>query len=327
MTQLVQDALYGVENHPIFSMDNQNSSEIKHISKATSSNSECEAYINFSNLLATKMWKVVTAGGRKFGVADDKVCIAMHKCRLDKELKTAWSNLLEFCKQTNTGKVGNILLLHIIRHVCEHMVKKRNMTDLPITPKQTVRELAMSNHDEQVLRYAAGYIPFALIKMFRRQKNEKAKALTSFLLSWKVDGDDSTNEELGSFLRYTRKWVEKISRGYIFQFNDQIYMFFRAMEYETRRNATKAALLVPNVCDMMMDKLNNNVHVQKMWDSIVQDKLPQETSQHLLSIVKKRWIKMRVSAFVRVYFEIRKMQDDKISRKGQKGTRKDLSSK
>jgi hypothetical protein len=66
------------------------------------------------------------------------------------------------------------------------------------------------------------------------------------------------------------------------------------MEIETLKNVTKSALLLPNISDMLMQKLDQNISVQRMWNSIVMDALPEALSQELLCIFKKRWIKLRV---------------------------------
>ena len=70
-------------------------------------------------------------------------------------------------------------------------------------PREVYHKVELSDHDEQVLCYASGYIPFALITFLKHQQTDRTKALTAFLQTWKVL-EDNDSEEMGTFLLYTR---------------------------------------------------------------------------------------------------------------------------
>jgi hypothetical protein len=76
--------------------------------------------------------------GTKLGSAStEKMCRAMHKCRLDAELRKVWMELLVSCDhavhQTTKPEVINILLLHIIRNTYKNiLIKETNLTCLTL---------------------------------------------------------------------------------------------------------------------------------------------------------------------------------------------------
>ena len=185
--------------------------------------------------------------------------------QLDDTLWTEWSKLAEMTEVIIETKHSRPLYLHVMRKVHNTLVRTRNATDIPLTPSTAPND-PLGEHDEQVLRYAAGYIPFSLVKTYRRQSNAHAKAFAAFLLSWKCPSD-STTEECGSFLSYTKKWLERINRGRLFNFNNEVYYFFRSMEFECRKHVRKQMLLQPNIDTLLLEKLASNPYVKRCWDS------------------------------------------------------------
>ena len=62
-------------------------------------------------------------------------------------------------------------------------MKERNNTDLPEKESSTN---SIEKEEEKVLRYVAGYIPFALLKKYKRQVNKTAQMYHTFLECWSV---------------------------------------------------------------------------------------------------------------------------------------------
>ena len=224
-------------------------------------------------------------------------------------------------KWSNEG--SRKLLLNVIRQTLTALVKTRNDMDFP--PQMLLQnEIDLEQHDEQVLHCASGYIAFALIKQYQHQNTQTAKAMKAFLETWKVP-EDQNAEDIGTFLQYTRRWIEKVNRGNLFTFNDKVYRFFMAMEIELRKTLTKEAMMYPDLYEQLQDKVDNNIYVPRLWDSLVKDQLPRSYSDHLLQVMKSKFAKMRVTAYVTVYFMFQQLKDKSVSRRGARALLKELA--
>ena len=81
------------------------------------------------------------------------------------------------------------------------------------------------NEDEQnIIRYAAGYIPFKLLKKYEKSFSDLAISAVECLSTMAINGDES------SLLEYTRSWTLQINRGALFENNDLSYELFKEIE-------------------------------------------------------------------------------------------------
>ena len=81
------------------------------------------------------------------------------------------------------------------------MKSKRPQPSVPVT------EAKFEADQENVLRYAAGYVPFKLLQKYKKKDTEEAAAIVDCLSKMAVAGEDS------SFLAYTTEWNKAITRG------------------------------------------------------------------------------------------------------------------
>ena len=87
-------------------------------------------------------------------------------------------------------------------------------------------EIPLITQDEaNALRYAAGYVPFALKNWF-----SKRLEIVAFLSSLGREGVES------SFLEYTKEWVKHVNLGGLFQVNDEVFCLFVEIEMKLRRH-------------------------------------------------------------------------------------------
>ena len=93
-------------------------------------------------------------------------------------------------------------------------------------------DIVLSEEEQQVIRYVAGYIIYSLIgkykKICRTNSNQCVLAAMEFLCSLKSNVDSSVKCE--SFLDYTRKWIELVKRGDLIEANDNLFIFVRRTE-------------------------------------------------------------------------------------------------
>ena len=85
-------------------------------------------------------------------------------------------------------------------------------------------EIEMTVVEENIIRYAAGFVPFSLKKQCAKRKTrtddmrQKIKCLNAL-------GVDDELKQSQTFLEYTKSWTEKQNRGGLFQLNDATYLF------------------------------------------------------------------------------------------------------
>ena len=79
----------------------------------------------------------------------------------------------------------------------------------------------LSADEKNILRYAARYVPFKLLKQYERSLYPKSVSMIECLSAMAINGDES------NFLEYTTKWIGIVNRGELFEINDTTYMFFK----------------------------------------------------------------------------------------------------
>ncbi|XP_011676974.1 uncharacterized protein LOC105444429 [Strongylocentrotus purpuratus] len=178
----------------------------------------------------------------------------------------------------------------------------------------------LSVHDEQVLRYVAGYIPYALCKKFGRMKSQSALAITAFLREWKKDDDDNTESD--TFLQYTSVWLTFQNRGGLFVVSDTVYKLFRSLELVTRKLLTLGNSETESLKDRLLKHIFGSVHVQNMWCKVA-GSLDTNLSEPLFSSIVNYWVKIRISSYVKLYVSSLK-REAKIATGKKKGLRREL---
>ena len=92
--------------------------------------------------------------------------------------------------------------------------------------EQVESEIPLITQDEaNALRYAAGYVPFALKKQF-----SKMPEIVAFLSSLGKEGVKS------SFLEYTKEWEKHVNWGGVFQVSDEVFCLFVEIEMKLKRH-------------------------------------------------------------------------------------------
>ena len=69
----------------------------------------------------------------------------------------------------------------------------------------------MSTEEENIVRYAAGYVPFAPVKKHERCSSESSAFFVEYLSSMAITGEEN------SYLEYTTEWVHKVNRAGLFE--------------------------------------------------------------------------------------------------------------
>ena len=87
---------------------------------------------------------------------------------------------------------------------------------------------SMSTEEENIVGYAAGYVPFTLLKKHERQRSKPSAFFVEYLSRMAINGEES------SFSEYTTEWVHRVNRGDLFEVNDTHFPCFVRLNWVCR---------------------------------------------------------------------------------------------
>ena len=295
--------------------------EATHVADVLKSSSD-ESLEHLAKYLVQELWQT-TKSGEKLPVGSQSnaaVWKSFHHLRCDPSLHSKWNDF--FAVHSGISKfVLNMVLQELLCAMLHSILQIRNVTEKNCNPHVVVE---LSEHDEEVLRYVSGYIPFALRKRYRRLSSDAAKEYVKFLENLKVEGDQETHAD--SFLAYTCVWTTLQNRGGLFFVNDECYKLFRSMEIETRKHVSDDLLVAgrsTSIKEKLFNKITENVHVLRKWGELHGDELL--NGQELLKTIVHYWVEIRLRAVVKFFLEKKKKETH--AHKGEKGLRKKLKGK
>ena len=263
-----------------------------------------------------KLWKAVTSGDKSKVPSNqrEKMWKAYHVLCTDPKFIEEVTAYLTVRSQT-------FFVQSLIRKLFEKIVQRKSV--LPSSDTD-LHHSQISPIEENILRYAAGFVPFSLKKhcMKRESHNieyeEKIKCLNSIGVSNEI-------EHSQDFLEYTQSWLKKQNRGGLFMLNNDGYQFFKAVECHCRKYFQQKC--VKGVSDIRLPVIN----------AVFRDKVALEhwkkatvgrdsaVSDQVMRMCIKLWINIRGHAFAVNYIEkFKNLQTAQASKK--KALRKDLKS-
>ena len=181
---------------------------------------------------------------------------------------------------------------------------------------RTTSQASFTSDDANALRYAAGYVPFALKKKLAHRP-EFVKCLEQ--LEVKGEGD--------TYLAYTTEWIKLVNRGKLFQLSDEAFFFcelerkvgaylsdlFKSASEHT--DVEKKKVVISNIVE--------DIDVQFSWLLLCIDLDDDEISKELLGLVIEMWITIRGSSMASAWVEYYKQNKETYTKKKQ-GLRKGL---
>ena len=148
------------------------------------------------------------------GVQREKLWKVFHEKRTT-ELPELWKHFL----QKVDHELDPLVYQTVNQKLFEEIIKGR----FGVQPRKS-SQVSLTCNEENVVRYASGYIPFVLMKKYEKNPSEASVSIMECLGSMAVNGDES------DFLQYTRGWLENINRGGLFEVNDLAYQLFKEIE-------------------------------------------------------------------------------------------------
>ena len=166
-----------------------------------------------------------------------------------------------------------------------------------------------------VIRYAAGYVPFKLLKGYKQKKSPESQAIVDCLSDMAIKGDDT------SFLAYTSAWIEEVNRGGLFLVNNACYIFFYNLEQEVRKRL--GTTINHTFSDKeMVDLIASDENILFHFDVLSCD-IPDECQAILLREFIEMWMKIRIHTFTKMLLEEYKHQKQ-VETKKSKALRESL---
>ena len=172
------------------------------------------------------------------------------------------------------------------------LLKKINKVRSELQPSRAIESVSdtMSIDEQNAVRYAAGYIPFKLLKRYQQDSSEKALAFCSCLRAMEVPDEEELLQVVGhirsdhhySFSDYTASWLEMIDRGALFKLSDMSFKFFYYIEIKVQSVLPSHLKSQSSTKDEIVSAVMNDNDVKKQWDCLSADIDIEELSTSLV---------------------------------------------
>ena len=170
------------------------------------------------------------------------------------------------------------------------------------------RTATLTSDEENIIRYAAGYVPFSLLKKHKKSSSALSSAYIDCLIGLSVcsaDDDDSDGTGVVSLMNYTLEWMKRVNRGGLFEVSDKAFLLFREIELTTRD------ALMSSLQSRHSDGKNDisslacaDAYVVSYWEQIACD-LNNAQSMSLLKEIVDLWITIRGHSIAGQFLAIR----------------------
>lgn len=171
--------------------------------------------------------------------------------------------------------------------------------------EDSVESVSLTKDEENILRYACGYVGMKLHQHFLKLPGDKAAQYVECLYNMQSDGPTS------SLLDYTKCWIEKVNRGGLFDVSDEAYQLFRAIEMAMRNKLTnhlmKQTSAIPQDSDegksAIIEFVLHDLDVQFYWSMIDTDIEDEGHSSELLRHIVQLWLTIRGFSISKAWIE------------------------
>jgi len=217
------------------------------------------------------------------------------------------------------------MLLELIN---ETLIEKIIQINFALAPQLVVSDSLLTKDDENILRYACGFVAMKLKKFTKMSAGDKTAKFLECLdkMEMAIDGPES------SFYDYTREWITKVDRGGLFKVSDGAYSLFVAIEHaingkihehlQCTSRKTLACdgegetkqMIVKTICEDVLFR----------WTLLEMDDDPSSDRMELLKHIVSLWLTIRGFSVSKYWME-RYKQKENTSTKKAKGLQKELS--
>ena len=245
--------------------------------------------------------RFVTQRGRIWG--------RYHQLRTSIEFRTLWS---DFIKLSTQCVATPILYQFLTDVVFEQLVKQH----FPVDDKEEASGgTLLSLQEENVVKYAAGYVCRTIRKRLERSSNPQKEELILSLTEL-LDDDHEISD--------TTEWIDLVDRGGLCHIKDSTFMVFHALEEGVRKHFNKSAArgLIVGAKEKVTTSLLTDEDVQFYW-SIASADFEEAAAKTLLKMIVDLWITIRGFSFSSAWIEQYKQANKKTIQRS-KALRREL---
>lgn len=191
---------------------------------------------------------------------------------------------LELCQQIKVFGTNPLLFQTVTRELFETRMKIY-FSKKTSQSRAIVLEQEITDDEKNVIMYACGYVPVALIHRYEKRKESKYAMFVQCLLQMAIGVYED------SFYEYARKWFESVNRGGAFEVSDCTFNFFLVLEQCVRSTLPTHLTLNTNQKDVV-DEIMAIEDLQFHW-SMLSANIEDEVSDELLRDVVALWLTIR----------------------------------
>lgn len=326
MAAELRSALLSVLDDPLFQLGSCEMEGAKNLAKKIAEvSTECsksEDFKTFATSLVSSLERALTLPEniKCYTTRRERVWRSFHH-KQEIELPLRWSSLFRDLGLSDKAPGFVLLTQHINQKLFEQLLTKDAMCADKAT--SSTSQTSFTSDELNALRYAAGYVPFALKKKLAHRP-EFVKCLEQ--LEVKGEGD--------SYLAYTTEWIKLVNRGKLFQLSDEAFHFFCNLERKVgaylhdlfRSTSSQIVERTDVEKKMIISNIIEDTDVHFSWLLLCLDLDDDELSKELLGLVTEMWITIRGFSMASAWIEYYKQSKEKCTKK-QQGLRKGLKCK
>ena len=260
----------------------------------------------------TKFLKKCFSSGVSTNAAQEMVWGHYHKLRSSPAFRSLWKTLLTLVGCSTTD--DPIFMQYITHHIFKQLLKE----EFPLQPAATHDSAvpALSDEENNVVRYVAGYI---CNKLYKRLMKSKTDHDLTYGIVDMVDEDKCGDA--------SATWTKLVDRGGLFYVTDEVYGLFISIEIVARRQLQvgKVMEFEAGVKEKIIKDVMKSDSVMMQWE-LVGVELERERGEILLKLIVNEWITLRGFSFATGLVELYK-QANRQSLQKSKGLRSKLSTK
>ena len=263
----------------------------------------------FSKMLVDMLKRCFSAKQSKIGKPGwrESVWRKFHEVRSSVDLETVWKTLPQplYYSISRDPIFKQMVLSNLIEKIIRH--------EYPIiaTESASCEDKAigtvLSEDEEKVIRYIAGYIPVSLRKKLERSSHPHKEEFILCLWSMCED-EDETNAD--NFLTYTKSWIERVNRGGLFPVSNGAYLLFKQLEIEIQKVYNLANLKTESIPlrKEAIKKLLESEDVYFYWYLLSEEleDIQEDSRLELLQMIVDLWITIRCYSFAKSVMELHK---------------------
>lgn len=216
----------------------------------------------------------------------EKLWSSFHRLRL-KELAGIWK---VFIQKIKIKRLDSLIEQHVNVNLFESILKSRT----PVTQsgaRCSASQLpTLSSDEENIIRYAAGYVSMKLLKKYEEQSSSVAVEYVECLSSMAVNGEESSLQE------YTLEWTRKVSRGGLFEVNDETFRLFREIEIKMQWHLMEVlsrSVAIPGQNQLIIDTVASDDDVPFLLALLSCDIREEDHAIILLKNTLNLWLTIR----------------------------------